>query len=166
MLLKCSHGWIIQCDFSLETSYDSKVPNSFKVQIFKERTIFEWLCRAKLYFIVFRGDQFYICGCVCIHLDVSFLPPSSWCSHPQHPKHLEIPKLGGRRSFKGLLQFLLKGILWHVGQCIKEQRDDQTGFIFIFFYGDVCVQEDRHPFLGLNFASRITMIPQETREEK
>lgn len=31
-----------------------------------------------------------------------------WCSHPQHPKLLEIPKLGGRRSSKGLLQCLLK----------------------------------------------------------
>ena len=162
MLLKCSDGWIIQRDFLLETSYDSKVPNSFQVQIFKERTIFEWLRRAKLYFTVFRGDQFYICGCVCIHLHVSFLPLSSSCSHPQHPKHLDIPKLGGRRSFKGLLQFLLQALWWHVGQFVKEQRDDQTGFIYL--YGDVCVQEHRSPFLGLNFASRRRMIPQETRE--
>lgn len=130
MLLKCSDGWMIQHDFSLETSYDSKVPNSFQVQIFKERTIFEWLCRAKLYFTVFRGDQFYICGCVCIHLDVSFLPPSSWCSHPQHPKHLEIPKLGGRRSFKGLLNFFWKLFCDMLDSSLRNKETTKQGLYF------------------------------------
>lgn len=62
-----------------------------------------------------------------------------WCSHPQHPKLLEIPKLGGRRSSKGLLQCLLKAFFWwHVGQVVKEQRDAQQDF---YFYAGMYVRK-------------------------
>ena len=129
------------------------VPNSFQVQIFKERTIFEWLCTAKLYFTVYGGDQFYVCvcGCVCVHLHVSFLPPSSDAATHSILSfwrflNLEVGE-APKSSYNVFWRLFV--CVWHVGQVVKEQRDDQQDFYFYvgMYVRKLNVDSSKAPYL-------------------
>ena len=93
----------------------------------------------------------------------------SYLHLPDAPTHsilsiLRFLNLEVGEASKASYNFFWKLFCDMLGSSLRNQRDDQTGFIFL--YGEVCVQEHRHPFLRLNFGSRRRMIPQETREEK